>query len=113
MIRTVSGGAALAVLVGLGSASAQSPAEFYKGKTVTIIVSSAPGGGYDRSIDARGGFGREGTGLDFEVDGAEVGAGELGLGLQAKGQQNRGDEGESQPSQRILGTEVCMHEGAS
>ena len=28
-------------------ASAQSVAEFYKGKTVTLIVSSAPGGGYD------------------------------------------------------------------
>jgi tripartite-type tricarboxylate transporter receptor subunit TctC len=28
-------------------ADAQSVAEFYKGKTVTLIVSSAPGGGYD------------------------------------------------------------------
>jgi len=27
--------------------SAQSPAEFYKGKTVTILVGSPPGGGYD------------------------------------------------------------------
>ncbi len=26
---------------------AQSPADFYKGQTVTIILSSAPGGGYD------------------------------------------------------------------
>ena len=30
-----------------GSAPAQSPANFYKGQTVTIILSSAPGGGYD------------------------------------------------------------------
>jgi tripartite-type tricarboxylate transporter receptor subunit TctC len=30
-----------------GPAFAQSPAEFYKGQTVTIILSSAPGGGYD------------------------------------------------------------------
>src|SRR5215467_8113813 len=29
------------------SALAQSPAEFYRGKTVTMIVSSASGGGYD------------------------------------------------------------------
>ncbi len=28
-------------------ASAQTPAEFYKGKTVTMLVSSSPGGGYD------------------------------------------------------------------
>ena len=30
-----------------GAALAQSPADFYKGQTVTIILSSAPGGGYD------------------------------------------------------------------
>jgi tripartite-type tricarboxylate transporter receptor subunit TctC len=30
-----------------GPALAQSPADFYKGQTVTIILSSAPGGGYD------------------------------------------------------------------
>jgi len=29
------------------SAAAQTPAEFYKGKTLTIVVSSAAGGGYD------------------------------------------------------------------
>ena len=29
------------------SAAAQSPEEFYKGRTVTIVVSSAAGGGYD------------------------------------------------------------------
>src|SRR5262245_22254184 len=29
------------------SASAQSPAEFFRGKTITMIVSSASGGGYD------------------------------------------------------------------
>jgi tripartite-type tricarboxylate transporter receptor subunit TctC len=34
-------------LVLASSASAQSVAEFYKGKTVTLISSSAPGGGYD------------------------------------------------------------------
>jgi tripartite-type tricarboxylate transporter receptor subunit TctC len=40
----------LAVLFAAASAvpaSAQSVADFYKGKTVTLIVSSAPGGGYD------------------------------------------------------------------
>jgi tripartite-type tricarboxylate transporter receptor subunit TctC len=30
-----------------GPAPAQAPADFYKGQTVTIILSSAPGGGYD------------------------------------------------------------------
>jgi tripartite-type tricarboxylate transporter receptor subunit TctC len=37
-------------IVGLyaGSAQAQSPADFYKGKTITFIVSSGAGGGYDR-----------------------------------------------------------------
>jgi tripartite-type tricarboxylate transporter receptor subunit TctC len=30
-----------------GPAPAQSPADFYKGQTVTLILSSAPGGGYD------------------------------------------------------------------
>ncbi len=29
-------------------AMGQSPEQFYKGKTITIVVSSAPGGGYDR-----------------------------------------------------------------
>ena len=45
-------GIALAALVALAicanSASAQSPAEFYKGKTVNIIVGFSPGGGYDQ-----------------------------------------------------------------
>jgi tripartite-type tricarboxylate transporter receptor subunit TctC len=35
------------VIAGSSSASAQSVAEFYKGKTVSMIVSSSPGGGYD------------------------------------------------------------------
>ena len=41
--------AALAAAIALcaSPASAQSVAEFYKGKTITLIVSSAPGGGYD------------------------------------------------------------------
>jgi tripartite-type tricarboxylate transporter receptor subunit TctC len=33
--------------LGAGPAPAQSPAEFYKGKTVTLLISSASGGGYD------------------------------------------------------------------
>jgi tripartite-type tricarboxylate transporter receptor subunit TctC len=40
----------LIALLGLGTAApaaAQSAADFYKGKTVSIIVSYAPGGGYD------------------------------------------------------------------
>lgn len=42
---------AIGALVGMGmlasSASAQTGTDFYKGKTVTYIVSTAPGGGYD------------------------------------------------------------------
>ena len=38
----------LLLLASAGSAPAQdSVAQFYKGKTITIIVSSSPGGGYD------------------------------------------------------------------
>jgi len=43
MILSAAGMAALAVF----PAQAQSPAEFYKGKTVSIIVSTGVGGGYD------------------------------------------------------------------
>lgn len=42
--------ATLAVICGLGAATpalAQSPAEFYKGKTVTIVLGHPPGGSYD------------------------------------------------------------------
>ncbi|MDO9440341.1 MAG: TAXI family TRAP transporter solute-binding subunit [Beijerinckiaceae bacterium] len=39
--------AAVAVLGWPGAAQAQSPAEFYAGKTVTLIVGLSPGGGYD------------------------------------------------------------------
>ena len=48
--RSVLNGILVAVLVATAcasSASAQSVAEFYKDKTVTLISSSAPGGGYD------------------------------------------------------------------
>ena len=38
---------AFAVLAGAGPASAQSAADFYKGKTVTVLVGSDVGGGYD------------------------------------------------------------------
>jgi tripartite-type tricarboxylate transporter receptor subunit TctC len=36
-----------ATLLGLSSAQAQDPEAFYRGKTVTLIVSAAPGGGAD------------------------------------------------------------------
>ena len=48
MNRFISLAAAIAAGSAAAPALAQSPAEFYKGKTITIIVSSAPGGGYDR-----------------------------------------------------------------
>ncbi len=34
-------------VIGMCQLAAQTPEEFYKGKTVSLIVSSAPGGGYD------------------------------------------------------------------
>src|SRR4051794_25693793 len=40
-------GIAAAAIVTAGAAQAQTGAAFYKGKTVTYIVSTAPGGGYD------------------------------------------------------------------
>lgn len=38
---------AAAMILGLGTAWAQTPAEFFRGKTVTLAVGSGPGGGYD------------------------------------------------------------------
>jgi tripartite-type tricarboxylate transporter receptor subunit TctC len=40
-------GMAAAAMLTAGAAQAQTGADFYKGKTVTYIVSTAPGGGYD------------------------------------------------------------------
>ena len=51
--KTMPGGravATLAIICGLGATSpalAQSPAEFYKGKTITIVLGHPPGGSYD------------------------------------------------------------------
>ena len=39
--------AASALLLGGASAKAQSVEEFYRGKTISMVVSSSPGGGYD------------------------------------------------------------------
>jgi tripartite-type tricarboxylate transporter receptor subunit TctC len=39
--------AAFAVLAGIAFASPAAAQEFYKGKTITLIVGNAPGGGYD------------------------------------------------------------------
>jgi hypothetical protein len=39
--------AALMVLGSLSAAQAQSPAEFYKGKTVDVMIGYSVGGGYD------------------------------------------------------------------
>jgi tripartite-type tricarboxylate transporter receptor subunit TctC len=41
-------GAAAAALIASLPAQAQTPAEFYKGKTVNMIVGFSPGGGYDQ-----------------------------------------------------------------
>src|SRR6476619_5668814 len=41
------GAVAAAAVLTAGAAEAQTGADFFKGKTVTYIVSTAPGGGYD------------------------------------------------------------------
>ena len=41
-------GVMAAAVLAAGGAQAQTGADFFKGKTVTYIVSTAPGGGYDR-----------------------------------------------------------------
>src|SRR6185436_363731 len=46
VLRTI-GIALPAAFLAASSAAAQNGAEFYKGKTVTYIVSTAPGGGFD------------------------------------------------------------------
>ena len=46
-IRTAAFGAALVAGLGSGIALADDATDFYKGKTVTYIVATAPGGGYD------------------------------------------------------------------
>jgi tripartite-type tricarboxylate transporter receptor subunit TctC len=46
-IRIALAGAALAAIAAAAPVSAQEGAAFYKGKTVTYIVATAPGGGYD------------------------------------------------------------------
>lgn len=42
-------GVASALLLTTAGATAQSPAEFYKGKTITILIAGTPGGGFDTS----------------------------------------------------------------
>jgi tripartite-type tricarboxylate transporter receptor subunit TctC len=46
-LLAAAGLAAAATMAGAGASQAQTPAEFYKGKTVTLVVSAAPGGGAD------------------------------------------------------------------
>ena len=46
-LRRLLSGLALGSVLFMAPASAESVAEFYKGKTVSLIVSSSPGGGYD------------------------------------------------------------------
>jgi len=41
------GGAIISALLAAQMAAAQTPAEFYKGRQLTLIVGSSPGGGYD------------------------------------------------------------------
>src|ERR1700742_783995 len=46
-LRVLAAGSALAAGLGVSPVLAQTGADFYKGKTVTYIVATAPGGGYD------------------------------------------------------------------
>lgn len=47
VVKSAIGATALCVTLGAGVAHAQAPADFYRGKTVTVIVGYGPGGGYD------------------------------------------------------------------
>ena len=47
VLRTALGSAVMAMTVMAMTATAASAEDFYKGKTVRIIVGSAPGGGFD------------------------------------------------------------------
>lgn len=47
-LRTIAALAAIATSLALGQARADAVADFYKGKTVNIIVGFGPGGGYDQ-----------------------------------------------------------------
>jgi tripartite-type tricarboxylate transporter receptor subunit TctC len=46
-MRLFTGAAALAAVLAATAAQAQTGADFYKGKTVTYVVATGPGGGYD------------------------------------------------------------------
>jgi tripartite-type tricarboxylate transporter receptor subunit TctC len=46
-VRFLSRSLVIALAVSAGTARADTVADFYRGKTVTLIVSSSPGGGYD------------------------------------------------------------------
>jgi tripartite-type tricarboxylate transporter receptor subunit TctC len=45
--RQIAAGALAAAVVTAGAAFAQSPADFYRGKTVRIMIAGAPGAAYD------------------------------------------------------------------
>lgn len=47
LLHTVTVSAAFVALVGVGAVQAQSTADFYKSKGLTIFIGSEPGGGYD------------------------------------------------------------------
>lgn len=47
LLQTVTVSAAFVALVGVGAVQAQSVADFYKSKGLTIFIGSEPGGGYD------------------------------------------------------------------
>jgi tripartite-type tricarboxylate transporter receptor subunit TctC len=47
IVKRLLGGAAVASLLCVGVANAQTPEQFYKGKTVNLYIGYGPGGGYD------------------------------------------------------------------
>lgn len=47
VVKSAISAMALSITLGAGVAHAQAPADFYRGKTVTVIVGYGPGGGYD------------------------------------------------------------------
>ncbi|MEQ9811930.1 MAG: tripartite tricarboxylate transporter substrate binding protein [Azospirillaceae bacterium] len=82
---TALAGAAMCVSV---SAAAQTPEEFYQGQTVTILVGSPPGGGYDAYARLLAPYIAERLGAEVVVDNRPGGGGLLALSMLADGSQD-------------------------
>lgn len=74
-------GLAAAGLLAAAPVAAQAPAEFYKGKTVTILVGSPPGGGYDAYARMLAPHFAKRTGTQVVIENRPGGSGLLALNV--------------------------------